>query len=248
MRKEILKGALALPGNRILELYPDQYKDIEAFWSAVWFNFLNDNETNGLHWYERLGIKLYNDLIRRLSHHGWIESNSLVGRKWASVKLLTKNLLYHVSEEELENVKAEHKYDKYMLGFNEVGQSDLVRQNGKTTRTGLVREGFRDSGSTQFAFCMETLGKYEDALVKNLTKSMDKIRRVYPEMKSTKSSYDEVSVAIYNWHKDNSEELFTTGKNVSDSRGRAISACLRKVTNPIANKDFRASLIITYPE
>ncbi len=248
MRSEILEGRLELPGSKIFELYPEQEKDILAFWSTIWFNYLNDNETNGLHWYERLGIKLYNDLVRRLSHHGWIESNSLVGRKWASVKLLTNNLLDYVSVDELEDVKAKHKYDKYMLEFSESGKADLVRQNGKTMKTGLIREGFSDSGETQFAFDVDKLAQYEDAVVKNLTKSMDKVRGMYPEMKSSKSSYDEVSVAIYEWHKANSEELFTTGKNVSDSRGRAISDCLRKVTNPISNKDFRSCLIVTYSE
>ena len=247
-RELILSGRLDLPGSKILELYPDQEKDILAFWSAIWWNYLNGDETNGLHWYERLGIKVYNDVIRRLSHHGWVVSRSLTGRKWASVTLCHDKLLEHVTEDELEGVKVKHKYDKYLLGFNESESSDLVKQNGKTTRTGLVREGFRDSGNTQFAFDTAKLAEYEDAVLKNLTKSMDKIRHMYPEMKSNRSSYDEVSVSIYEWHKENSEELFTTGENISDSRGRAISDCLKKVTNPISNKDFRSCLVITYAE
>jgi Flp pilus assembly protein TadB len=91
---------------------------------------------------------------------------------------------------------------------------------------------------------MEMLAKYESAVVKNLTKSMDKIRNMYPEMKSTVSSYDEVSAGIYEWHKDNELEVFTTGNSINDSRGRAISSALSKVANPISQKDFRACLII----
>jgi hypothetical protein len=102
------------------------------------------------------------------------------------------------------------------------------------------------AGETQFGFDMDMLAKYEDAVVKNLTKSMDKIRHMYPEMKSSTSSYDSVSTGIYDWHKANPLEVFTTGENINDSRGRAISSALGKVTNPISSKDFRSALVITY--
>lgn len=246
MREEILEGKLSFPGEALFKKYPKQEKLIKQFWKAVWYNYLNDNETNGLRWYEELGIKLYNDLVRRLSHHGWVTSNSLPGRKWASVELNTDKLLDFVTEEELEQVKAEYKYAKYLIGFNEATLSTSVRQNGEVKFTGIVRDGFRDAGNTQFGYDMEMLAKYEKSVVKNLTKSMDKIRHMYPEMKSSASSYDEVSAGIYEWHKENALEVFTTGDSVSDSRGRAISSALGKVTNPISSKDFRSALVIPY--
>lgn len=246
MRKEILKGKLEYPGSRIFDLYPDQEKEIKLFWKAVWLNFLNNSDTNGLHWYERLGPKLYNTLVRRLCHNGWAISHSLTGRKWASVEIHVDKLLEYVNVDELEEVKAKYKYAKYVLGFNESTHSDKVKQNKETKKTGLVREGFRDAGNTQFGYDMKALDKYEEAVKKNLTKSMDKIRHMYPEMDSSISSYDNVSVGIYDWHKDNELEILTTGENVSDSRGRAISSSLSKVANPISSKDFRASLVITY--
>ena len=246
MREAILSGDLPFPGNALFEKYPKQEKLIKRFWKAVWFNYLNDNDTNGLYWYEEMGIKLYNDVVRRLSHHGWVESHSLTGRKWASVDLCTDKLLEFVTLDEMEGVKTEYKYTKYLLGFSESTSATMVRQNGEVRFTGLVREGFKEAGNTQFGFDMAVLAKYEDAVIKNLTKSMDKIRHMYPEMKSSSSSYDEVSTGIYEWHKRNELEVFTTGENVSDSRGRAISSALGKVTNPISSKDFRAALVITY--
>jgi hypothetical protein len=246
MRDEILEGRLSYPGSAIFDTYPDQEKDIESFWQAVWLNFLNDNDTNGLHWYEKLGAKLYNDIVRRLSHHGWVVSNSLSGRKWASVEIIVDKLLEFVTVDEIENVKADYKYSKYLLGFDAATRSTHVRQNGKVKFTGLVRNGFRDAGNTQFGYDMKALSKYEDAVTKNLTKSMDKIRYMYPEMKNSSSSYDSVSVGIYEWHSRNELEVFTTGENVSDSRGRAISTALSKVANPISSKDFRSALVITY--
>ena len=248
MREFILDGDLPFPGEAIFEMYPAKEKDIRRFWKALWYNYLNDNETNGLRWYDELGIKLYNDLIRRLCHHGWVTSNSLPGRKWASVTLNNDKLLDFVTEDEIEDVKADYKYFKYLLGFEESTLSTSVRQNGDIKSTGLVREGFRDAGNSQFGFDMEMLSKYENAVVSNLTKSMDKIRHMYPEMRSTSSSYDKVAVGIYEWHKVNEREVFTTGDSISDSRGRAISSALGKVTNPISSKDFRSCLVITYDE
>lgn len=246
MREQLLRGKLEFPGKFILEKYPDRKDDIRRFWKVLWFNYLNDNDTNGIYWYGILGIKLYNDLIRRLSHHKWVNSHSLTGRKWVSVELNTDKLLEIVTPDELQEVKAKFKYAKYTLGFNESTKSDVVKQNGKYKQTGLVRNGFMDTGNTQFGYDMQTLRKYAKAVKLNLTKSMDKIRHLYPEMKSTTSSYDSVSEGIFDWHSDNEMEVFTAGENVNDSRGRAISNCLSKVANPIGNKDWRSALIITY--
>jgi hypothetical protein len=246
MRELLLQGQLHYPGQAILNDYPEQEENILNFWNTIWYNYLNDNDTNGIYWYEKLGIKLYNDMVRRLSAHKWITSNSLIGRKWASVELNTDKLLEFVSPDELETIKTEFKYSKYVLECNASTKSKIVRQNGKTRKTGLVRKGFRDAGNTQFGYDMRTLNKYEDAIKLNLTKSMDKIRHMYPEMKTSGSSYDAVSIGIYDWHDNNQMETFTTGDSISDSRGRAISQCLGKVFNPISSKDARASLVITY--
>jgi hypothetical protein len=248
MRDELLNGKLSYPGSAIFDLYPDQVDEIEAFWKAVWYNFLNDQETNGVHWYDRLGCKLYNDIVRRLSHHNWVISKAEPGRKWATVKLNADKLLDFVEVEELMRIRANYKYSKYQLECRDAKASTLVRQNGKTKRTGLVRTGFRDAGNTQFGYDMAKLKEYEDAVKLNLTKSMDKIRKDYPEMQCDDASYDVVSVGIFDWHYDNQLETFTTGDSISDSRGRAISQGLKKVANPISSKDFRAALVITYDE
>ena len=246
MRKEIMDGELQYPGIAVLLRYPDQVSDIRAFWRAIWLNYLSGNDTNGVHWYDKLGYKLYNELTVKLSHHKWITCNSLTGRKWISIELNNDKLLEYVTVDELITIKVEYKYKKYVLDCKEARASELVRQNGKTKRTGLVRKGFRDAGNTQFGYDMAKLSEYEDAVKANLTKSMDKVREFYPEMQSEEYSYDKVSVGIYDWHYDNQYETFTTGENINDSRGRAISQSLRKVANPISSKDFRSALVITY--
>lgn len=246
MREQLLNGKLEFPGYKIFLDYETKIDDIHAFWNAIWMNYLNDSDTNGLHWYDKLGHKCYNDLVRRLCHNNWIVSHSLTGRKWASVELVEDKLLEFVDPVELQDIKKQYKYQKYLLQRKEAKASTLVRQNGKTKRTGLVRTGFRDAGNTQFGYDMDKLKEYEDAVKANLTKSMDKIRQDYPEMKTDGTSYDAVSCGIFDWHAYNKYETFTTGDSISDSRGRAISQGLKKVANPISSKDFRSALVITY--
>lgn len=248
MKNEILNGELTYPGTTVLELYPEKADAINKMWRALWVAYLNESDLNGIYWYEQLGCEVFNDVVRRACHNGWVISNAIKARRWASLEINTDKLLEYVTEDEIERVKAEYKYDKYLLERKQAKSSSLVRQNGVTRQTGLVRTGFRDSGNTQFGYDMDALNKYEEAIKLNLTKSMDKIRKNYPEMKASNSSYDNVSVAIYDWHYDNQMETFTTGENINDSRGRAISDGLRKVANPISSKDFRSALVITYED
>lgn len=248
MRKELLEGKLEYPGSAMLIKYEDKAGDILAFWNAIWSNYLRKQDTNGLFWYEKLGHKVFNELIRALAHHGWVTSHCLAGRKWASIELSTDKLLEYVTVDELQEIKTKYQYQKYLLDFKTAKASKLVRQNGKTKRTGLVRTGFRDAGNTQFGYDMAKLKQYEVPVKMNLTKSMDKIRQDYPEMQCDSTSYDNVSTGIFDWHAENELEVYTTGENINDSRGRAISQCLKKVANPISSKDFRSALIITYDE
>lgn len=246
MRENILQGRLPYPGNKVFELYPDSQKDVIRFWRALWLNHLNDQDTNGIHWYNQLGPKVYNYVVRSLDKGGWVTTHAITARKWASVELSNDKLYEFITPDELVHIKKEYKYGKYTIQCTKSRASELVRQNGKTRRTGLVRTGFRDAGNTQFGYDMEILAKYESSVRKNLTKSMDKIRAYYPEMKTDEASYDAVSLGIYEWHQQNAHLTFTTGDSISDSRGRAISSALTKVTNPISSKDFRSALVITY--
>lgn len=246
MRNALLNGELPWPGTKVCLVYPDKAEDILALWRAIWHNYLRKQDTNGLYWYEKLGHKCYNDVIRRLSFNGWVVSHCLTGRKWASIELNTDKLLEYVTIDELHDIRRDYQFEKYLLERRMARASKLVKQNGKIKRTGLVREGFRDAGNTQFGYDMAKLAEYKDAVKMNLTKSMDKIREQYPEMQCDSASYDNVSVGIFDWHYSNQRETFTTGDSISDSRGRAISQGLRKVANPISSKDFRAALVIAY--
>lgn len=248
IRDQILSGDLGFVGSKLLELYPDQEEDIKSFWKALWLSYLNGQESNGVKWYNELGGKLYNDLTRRLSAHGWVTCSSIPERKWLSVSLNEDKLLKFVDIEELVEVKCKYKYKKYTMDLKTSKASKLVRQNGQTKKTGLVRYGFRDAGNAQFGFDIEKLEEYREAVEKNLVKSMDKAREFFPEMKSEEFSYDAVSIGVFDIMANDKLKTYTTGDNISDSRGRAISQCLKSIANPISSKDFRSALVITYEE
>ncbi len=248
MREQILSGKLEYPGFLTLIKYINQEDDILAFWNSIWHTYLNSTEVNGLYWYDRLGPKCFNEIVRALDYHGWVLSHGHTGRRWASVELNEDKLLEWVSKDELQEVKKYHKYDRYKPTARSSNTANLTKQNGVLRNTGLVRKGFSKSGNTRFSYDMDMLSKYTPAVRKNLTKSMDKVRKFYPDMKSDSTTYDNVSIDLFDWHINNPDEVFTTGTNTNDSRGRAISACLGKVTNPIGNKDFRSCLKITYEE
>lgn len=246
IREELLEGRLPFPGSKLFEKYPDKEKIIRRFWKVVFLNYLNGTATNALKWYEELGKGVYNDVVKRLSYHGWVQSNSLPGRRWADVELCVSKLLEFVEEEELEGIKAKYKYSKYLLGFSESTKPKSVRQNGKVRETGLVREGFMKAGNTEFGFDTAMAEKYQVAIAKNLVKSMKKVREIHKDMETSLSSYDEVSERLLEHYIENHLETYTTGDSYIDSRGRAVSSVLSKVFNPIGNKDARALLVITY--
>lgn len=248
MREQLLMGKLEYPGFMTLIKYISQEDDILAFWKSIWHTYLNNDAINGTYWYDRLGPKCFNEIVRALDHHDWIISQALSGRRWASVELNEDKLFEWVSRDELQEIKRLHKHDRYKPTDTKSSIVDLVKQNGVLRNTGLVRKGFSKAGNTRFTYDMAALSKYEKAVKLNLTKSMDKVKKFYPDMRSDSATYDNVSVDLFDWHAENPDKEFTTGVNISDSRGRAISDCLKKVTNPIGNKDFRSILQIVYPD
>ena len=251
IKEQLLQGNLPMPlHSKLGEKFPSEIDVIERLWNSLWHNFLADEgSTNTTYWYKQFKTsRIFNTVLMAWSDLGWIESHAIPQRNWAEMELNKDKLLEFVSVDELAHIRATQKYQKYTLTCDASRASRVVRINGKSEKTGLVRNGFRDAGETQFGYDMTALSKYEEAVKRNLTKSMDKIRADYPDMRMDEASYDKVSCYIYDYHAENEEEVFTTGTNLNDSRGRAISQSLKRIANPISNKDFRASLVITYDE
>jgi hypothetical protein len=248
MRDQILNSTLTLPSHSVFlnALGSHQTEVAERFFQALWHNYLKDKSATSLpYWSEQFESQAtFNVVLKSLAKAGWIIAHSIPARNWAESQINEDKLLQYVSIDELEQVRAHNKFIKYRLTQNQATTNNSTRINGRTKDTGLVREGFRKSANTKWQYDVSILTEYQPVVQANLTKSMDKIAEMYPELRSDRASYDTISTDILHFHLHSFDKQFSAGERNSDSRGRNISGALSKVANPISCKDFRASIII----
>lgn len=247
MRDTILAGNLTLPSyESFLDvLGPEMTKLAAKLFQALWYNYLKDKGSiSGTYWYDKFqSPSTFNTIIKSLSDAGWLVSHSIPARNWAELQLNEDKLLQYVSIDELEQVRAHNKFKKYMLKHEDSTLTVATRLNGKVCNTGLTRAGFAAAGNTQFTYDKHYMAEYSTVIQQNLTKSMDKIAEIYPELRHDRASYDTISIEVLDYLLQ-SNETFTRGNNYNDSRGRAISSSLGKIANPISVKDMRALLVM----
>lgn len=252
MRDEIMSGNVQPPAlSQIAELMGNNTVNwYQRFWSSLWANLLTDldSSTSLFYWFDQCdNTDHFNEILESLIAHKWVTTSIRPNEAWASVQLNKDKLYEWVTEAELFQLSVNYKTNKYLLGFTESTAVTLVRQNGRTIRSGLVRRGFADAGNTQFGYDTAMMQKYQYSIQRQLTKGMEKVRETRPSMKTEANDYDVISLQVLQHHMADSNQLYTTGTNMSDSRGRAISNGLKRTFNPIGNKDARALLVITYP-
>jgi len=247
MRDHILAGNLPLPSyEKFIDAIGLDYTRLaDKLFKALWLNYLKDKgATSGTYWYDRFQSPgVFNSVLKSLSKAGWLNSDSIPARNWAEIQLNEDKLLQYVSLEELEQVRAHFKFKKYILTNEESTLTNATRINGTIRNTGLTRAGFAAAGNTQFTYDKQRMSEYSDVIQANLTKSMDKLAEMYPELRSDRASYDTISIEILEYLQL-STETYTRGNNYNDSRGRAISSSLGKIANPISSKDFRSLLVM----
>lgn len=248
MREYILEGKISLPNYKgfVKAIGSEYTATADKMFQALWLNYLKNKGSISLtYWSERFhNPRAFNVVLMSLSQGGWIESHSIPARNWAEANLKEDKLLEYVSMQELESIRATNKFAKYRQTATIASNNDTTRINGKRKSTGLIREGFRLAGNVPYQFDTTYLEQYSNVVQLNLTKSMDKIAERLPELKHDRASYGSISVDILDFHLNNPDSTFTSGQRDSDSRGRNIHGHLDKVANPVANKDFRASLKI----
>ena len=247
MRAQVLEGRLPLPSRKkFVTAIGEHYTRIaERMFKSLWHAYLkNKGVINSTYWSDKFNnAEVFNIVLMSLSKAGWIVSHSIPARNWAEMHLKEDKLLTLLTSDELEQVRANHKYRQYVLDNTTSTLSKATRINGKTKDTGITREGFMKAGNTKFKYDQHWLEEYSTTIQLNLTKSMDKIAERCPTLRHDRASYDTISIEIMNYHL-NHDGVYSRGDNYNDSRGRAISSCLSKIANPISCKDFRALLVI----
>lgn len=244
---QLLGGCLELPAR---DQWEQKYgitntKLIASMFNALWNRYLLDKGTiNATLWYKKFpSSAVFNHVLRDLTKNNWIISKVQPERNWAEIQLNEDKLLYFVTPEELANTRGANKFRKYVPSKRVSEVCDLVRQNGKVKRTGLVREGFTLAANSEYQLALDKLRSNLDMIVLNTIKGMTKVREIWPEMTSDHASYDYVATEIVKSFLEEPRTYNMLG-NKSDSRGRAIKDALSKIGNPIGYKDFRSLLVI----
>lgn len=236
-KQEILNGELSFPQQIMDIINPLKEEEktilILEFWNNCWHNFLKEKSVDSIGWFIRFNDKdLYNNLLMHLSKSGWITSS--FENKYAYIDLNESKLLKWITKEELINVKFQYKFLKYRLKHSKSTLSDIVQNNNKYEKTGLIRKGFMKAGNTKFRYDTKYLKIYMDYIAANIKKGL---------VASTKDiTYQEIISELLEWYSVDGTE-YTLGNCLIDSRGRAIYNCSKKVFNPVSNKDARALLI-----
>lgn len=249
-KQDLLEGRLQLPLENYWEdTFPQDIQNIKRMWGALWHNYLRKTEstTSVPYWFDQFeDHNAFRSFIEAMAKANWVHTNINDRGHWGEMRLNGTKLLDIVSEDELTQIRVKFKCAKYVMSFTQAVKVSATRQNGVIRDTGLVREGFALAGNTQFGLDTVALEQHLYPIQRNLTKSMEKVKNIYPELKADKALYDEIALEIADHYKNNTEELYTLGDNYNDSRGRAISSGLSKIGNPISSKDFRALLVVTY--
>lgn len=245
--QRLLEGHLDLPNYQgfAKTIGNEDANAASKFFKAMWQAYLKDKGKVSLpYWATKFSSQdNFNVVLKSLSSAKWTISNVVPARNWADAWINEDKLLQFVSLDQLETIRASNKFQKYTLSQVESTKTKATRLNGKVRDTGLVREGFMKAGNTKFTYDTAYMYDYASIIQANLTKSMDKIAEIWPELRHDRASYDTISIEMLNYY-THSTEVYTRGDNYNDSRGRAISSSLGKIANPISSKDFRALLVI----
>ena len=245
IKENLLLGMLDLP-EQIIQLSGSQERDaMEHMFASLWHRFLNNkSSTSTVYWYDKFeSDKVFNNFLYHLSNSGWATIKTLPTKNWSEIELNESKLLQFVSKELLDNIRRSFKFNKYRMTNSSSTKYNVTKLLGKKQDTGLERKGFSRAGNSKFSYDTKYIEFYREAIELNLTKSMRELGLGSEEFNDD-IDYASVSKEILDFHIENPNAVFTTGENINDSRGRAISSALSKVFNPISSKDARSLIVI----
>jgi len=243
MLYNLIKGHT--PANVLRYINYDNKRATELV-SALFNSYVSGNNTLSTpYWADKLGHQFLAKFIFGLSTNGWLYSKTNAKRKWGEFGLNLNKLVEFFTEEELLTMRTKARINKYrMRHITEQSASSLVRTPSGIKATGLNRPGFAKCVTQEFQLDTQYIIKYYDAVLANVTKSMDKMAQRYPSIKQDSANYGIISKDLLDYYLFNPDNKYTCEQNISDSRGRAIYTTLKRVFNPISSKDARSMLIV----
>lgn len=236
-RAAILDGKLYLP-QQIIDLVGTQHTAVMTrMFQAIWNNYLsNKGATSVPYWYDQFNDDVaFNAFVRHLSKAGWIVSTIEPKRNWGEIRFNDSKLSKYANADEILSMRQFNKFNKYKL-------TSAVKTISHNPMLQITRSGIAKQDTAEFKYDTVMLAKYQEAITLNVTKSMRVLAIEYGEFHDN-VDYEAISKSIVEFHMYSPDASFTLGESRADSRGRAISAALGKVFNPIGYKDARALLV-----
>jgi hypothetical protein len=213
--------------------------------NALEWHWVNGNSPMSTpYWADKVGHQNLDNFIYALSQADWVVSKANARAKWGEFYLNQAKIDTYLTQEEQRIYKTKARVSKYTMRHVDNLTPDLVKTADGIQATGLVRKGFAKCSNQPFKLDVAPLVKYYDAVLANLTKSMDKIMVKYPTIKQDSTNYAVISKELLDHYIFHEDTVYNLEGNVSDSRGRAIYNGIRRVGNPISNKDFRSCLVV----
>ena len=244
MIQKVLKQTTAEANLNFAKLSKEDNSN-EFILNALEWYWVNGNSPMSIpYWADKVGHKNLDNFIYALAQAGWIESKANARAKWGEFKLSQAMVDKHFTREEQTAYKKKLRVAKYSMKYVENTTIDMVKTATGIKATGLVREGFAKCSNQPFKLDTAMLAKYYDAIQLNLTKSMDKVMAKYPTIAHDETNYNEITKDLLDKYIFSEEAIYNLEGNISDSRGRAIYNGIKRVGNPISNKDFRACLVV----
>ena len=221
----------------------------EQLLNTLEWSWVNGNKPLSTpYWADKIGNSQLENFIFAMCECGWLVSKANARAKWGEFKLNDAKIDTFVSKEQQLAYKTKARVNKYSMKFVANTTDNLVKTASGVRPTGLIRKGFAKGATQPFQLDVAPLVKYYDAILLNLTKSMDKIITKYPTISLDSTNYAVISKELLDFYIFNQFKTYNLEGNVSDSRGRSIYNGLSRVGNPIANKDFRACLVVPTPK
>jgi len=229
IRSQILDEKLVLPKiTGFEEKYGKEiYRKVDYMFQAMFRAYLKQGTKGTIslpYWIKKVeNVKAVNSALIVLSKSGWVTSIANPSRNWAEAYINEDKLLEYVTKEELAQVRLNNKFNAYVLTNTEKSTSNnKVRVAGKVMETGLVREGFRKAGNTEFQFDTGTIAKYQDEVIALVNKGIEKMSKKHTSIKEDLANYAVTGEEVVESYIYAEGMTYTPGQNNIDWRGRNI--------------------------
>ena len=223
------------------------YMDIDSdntieFLEALEYSLVKQNSLSVPFWASKIGAERLNRILYVLGNHNLVKTN--IKRKYADISATSKlvSLLDGVLDYRV-STKI-HRYGMKLV--TDMKPANLVKTPSGIKPTGLVRDGFAYAANQKFKLDIDMLNNYYDAILSNVTKSIEKTMVEYSDIALDEANYRELCQIVLDNYIANPNNSYNLECNISDQRGRAIYNGIKRVFNPVSSKDCRALLIAPY--